>query len=124
MVSGRSLKTGAGELARMTISPFIRASVFPIKVLMPLVRLKSPRIAMMGIVSPMTARNVRVGRVIKFCQANRHMKRPQSFIARARHTQADRFRGMELETGGQTSRCMSPWKSKQSYSYSRATRAR
>ena len=52
MLSGTSLKTGAGELARMTISPFIFASVFPIKVRMPLVRLKSPRIAMIGIVSP------------------------------------------------------------------------
>ena len=31
MLAGRSLKTGAGELARMTISPFIFASVFPIK---------------------------------------------------------------------------------------------
>ena len=78
MLSGTSLNTGAGELARMTISPFIFASVFPIKVRMPLVRLKRPRIAMIGIVSPSTASKVRVGRVIRFCQANRHMKRPFS----------------------------------------------
>ena len=76
MLSGTSLKTGAGELARITIRPFIFASVFPIKVRMPFVRLKSPRIAMIGIVSPRTASIVRVGRVIRFCQANRHMKRP------------------------------------------------
>ena len=81
MLSGTSLKTGAGELARMTISPFIFASVLPIKVRMPLVRLKSPRIAMIGIVSPTTASRVRVGRVIRFCQANRHMKR--SLIVRS-----------------------------------------
>ena len=56
------------------MSPFILASVVPIKVRIPFVRLKRPKIAMMGIVSPTTASKVRVGRVIKFCQANRHMK--------------------------------------------------
>ncbi len=30
---------------------------------------------MMGIVSPSTASKVRVGRVIRFCQANRHMRK-------------------------------------------------
>ncbi len=62
----------------MTMTPFIFASVVPIKVRIPLVRLKRPKIAMMGIVSPTTANKVRVGRVIKFCQANRHMKRSPS----------------------------------------------
>jgi hypothetical protein len=57
----------------MTISPFIRAKVFPIKVRIPCVRLKSPRIAKSGIVKPVTASRVRVGLVIKFWQANNHI---------------------------------------------------
>ena len=69
-MAGKSLNTGAGELARITIRPFILASVFPINVRIPWVKLKSPRIATMGIVRPTTASNVRVGRVIRFCQAN------------------------------------------------------
>ena len=74
ILAGRSLNTGAGELARMTIRPFIFASVLPINVRMPWVRLKSPRIAMIGIVRPMTASSVRVGRVIRFCQANKSIR--------------------------------------------------
>ncbi len=71
MLAGKTLKTGAGELARMTIRPFILSSVFPISVRMPWVALKSPRIATIGIVRPTTASRVRVGRVIRFCQAKR-----------------------------------------------------
>ena len=40
---------------------------------MPPEMLNSPRNASTGIVSPSTARAVRVGRVIRFCQAKDHM---------------------------------------------------
>ena len=73
MVAGNSLNTGAGELARITISPFIFARVLPIRVRIPWVTLNNPSIAIMGIVRPTTAKRVRVGRVVKFCQANRHI---------------------------------------------------
>ena len=72
--AGSSLKTGAGASARMTISPSILARVLPINERIPWVRLKRPRIATIGIVRPTTARSVRIGRVIRFCQAKRHMK--------------------------------------------------
>ena len=75
MLAGKTLKTGAGELARMTIMPFMRSRVFPISVRIPWVKLNRPRIAMIGIVRPTTARIVRVGRVIRFRQAKRSMMR-------------------------------------------------
>ena len=58
---GQVAEDRGGRVARITISPFMRASVLPISVRMPLVRLKSPRIAMIGIVSPNTA-SKRAGR--------------------------------------------------------------
>jgi len=76
--AGNSLKTGAGASARITISPAILDRVLPINERIPWVRLKSPRIATIGIVRPTTARSVLNGRVIKFSEAKRHLNRPRA----------------------------------------------
>ena len=73
MSAGRSLKTGLGEFSRRTISPCIVTSVSPTRSRIPREMLNSPRNARTGIVRPTTARAVRDGRVIRFCQAKLHM---------------------------------------------------
>ena len=70
---GRSLKTGLGEFSREDQQPLHRAERAAHQVADPREMLNSPRNARIGIVSPTTARAVRDGRVIRFCQAKLHM---------------------------------------------------